>query len=961
MIIDRRVKSAETGNRSLAEMASVITLIASVAIATPDLARSEPWTGRPLWSGLSANASAKVDARLILALSVPRDEESLRSVSRIVPVFGERAEDLSFAVLIQSSLSDAELSGLGVQRNSRIGDTVTARVSEGVLARVAAHPNVSVVEPEPWLQSTLDRSTVDVQAYTQTGASTTGFTGGNVLYGLIDDGIDLTHDDFKDAAGNTRVLYVWDHFFDGNPPSGFDYGTEYTAAQIDGGQAGAFINEGGHGSHVAGISVGDGSSAGSPFRGVAPEASIIAVRNGYCDLFCYGGGGPWGKESTRGSLDGLVYLKQKAQTLGRPLVINQSQGVMMGPHDGSTLFEQKYDQLVAQNNLIVTVAAGNDQTSSWHGSVDVSRNGQETMQLIHGGKGAQEQLWFELWWNEGQQYQISLRTPSNEILTVQLETGGVSEQATSHGDTVLFFSTQQSPANRQGQALFLVQGPGNGAFAETGAWEVTVESRANSSGRVHLYCERNQLDLKVQNPDLTAIVAMPGTAANVITVGSYNTRFDWVSVSGPFNAPIDGGGLGGLSDFSSQGPRRDGVLKPDISAPGQWIISSLAAGHQTQNVLIEADGVHMALTGTSMASPHVAGAIALMLQKDPTLTFTEVKQILKSTARQDGFTGSVPNARFGAGKLDVQAAVEAVEGANLCAVPGDANVSGNVNVADVVAAVNHIFGTPLPKSGLLCADLVGNDNQVTVNDVTAIVNVIVNGTRPARPTGEEVPRTIAWGERTGPGQFELFLDPREVGSFQMAFALPRGYVLDADPYLVGAGSNVALDWSQTLNVHQFVAYSTNGALLSAGDELRLVIPVRQDWIDEEGMERFVVEHLRLSGPTGEPLALTDLPSLGGQTSAGGVRSYLSRIYPNPMVELTKISYDLARSGTVELTVFSASGRIVRTLPGGYQVSGSHTVHWDGHNDAGEEVADGVYFVRLETEFGAEHEKIHVVR
>jgi subtilisin family serine protease len=66
------------------------------------------------------------------------------------------------------------------------------------------------------------------------------------------------------------------------------------------------------------------------------------------------------------------------------------------------------------------------------------------------------------------------------------------------------------------------------------------------------------------------------------------------------------------------------------------------------------------LQGTSMASPHVAGIAALMLEADPSLTPVTLRTLLQESAKQDAFTGKVPNGIFGYGKVDALAALMAV-------------------------------------------------------------------------------------------------------------------------------------------------------------------------------------------------------------------------------------------------------------------------------------------------------------
>jgi len=160
--------------------------------------------------------------------------------------------------------------------------------------------------------------------------------------------------------------------------------------------------------------------------------------------------------------------------------------------------------------------------------------------------------------------------------------------------------------------------------------------------------------------DSARTIDEPGNTRGVITVGSFNSKASWPSLSGDQNYSAEYP-IGVLSSFSSQGPTRDGRTKPEIGAPGAWICASLSEDALWQGYLVHPDGVHTMELGTSMAAPHVTGAAALLLSLDPTLSSMEVRQILTSTAVQDVFTGTVPNARWGWGKLHVAAAVESVE------------------------------------------------------------------------------------------------------------------------------------------------------------------------------------------------------------------------------------------------------------------------------------------------------------
>ncbi|HEX9106369.1 MAG TPA: S8 family serine peptidase, partial [Longimicrobiales bacterium] len=212
-----------------------------------------------------------------------------------------------------------------------------------------------------------------------------------------------------------------------------------------------------------------------------------------------------------------------------------------------------------------------------------------------------------------------------------------------------------------------------------GRWHVEVQGSAVAgSGRWDLWLVGSTLRNATQ---LTAfdgpavrnatLVSSPGTATRAITVAAYAGRHQWQGPGAAAQAYPFQEKLGDIGFFSAPGPRRDGVLKPDIAAPGKVVVSSMSRGASTWSALptfVEADSVHAVLMGTSMATPFVAGAAALLLQLRPTLTPEALRSLLTASARQDAFTvhpytgagDGVPNAQWGFGKLDVAAAVHAL-------------------------------------------------------------------------------------------------------------------------------------------------------------------------------------------------------------------------------------------------------------------------------------------------------------
>jgi len=131
----------------------------------------------------------------------------------------------------------------------------------------------------------------------------------------------------------------------------------------------------------------------------------------------------------------------------------------------------------------------------------------------------------------------------------------------------------------------------------------------------------------------------PGDNANVIGVGS-TTSAD------------------GISSFSSRGPARSGIIKPDVSAPGSDVRSSWHTS----------DSAYNTISGTSMATPHVSGTVALLLSQNPNLTYAQVKTLLEAnTDRNLGAAATCggtppdvfPNNIYGYGRINARKSLAA--------------------------------------------------------------------------------------------------------------------------------------------------------------------------------------------------------------------------------------------------------------------------------------------------------------
>ena len=573
------------------------------------------------------------------------DVERLNELEGAVAIGFEAAADPTVKVLIQFNGDVADLIAQGFELRTVAGDIASGRLPLNNVDAVAAMSQVIRIEVARPMQSELDQSLVDIRAnLVHTGPP--GNRGSGVIVGIIDSGIDIMHQCFRRPDGTTRILSIWDQNLtptnSESNPTGYTFGVEYSETDINtsitaGGPPNTVRHTdgdttAGHGTHVAGIAAGDGSIAGNgqpafTFVGVAPEADIILVRN---DAFA----GAIGMGDSANTLDAVNYIFNRASTLNRPVAINMSQGDNIGPHDGTSLLERGIDNLLGPAGRIMVKSAGNEGARSRHASGMVTAGGMQNVRFNMPANDRWQDT-IDIWYDGPDRFSITFTSPDNNT-SAAVNPGNTTTLALPNGNRVFVDSTLNDPNNNDNRIFVRIQ-RGTAATIQSGNWSFTLTGLTVSSGRFDAWIDRNILHVPtfISHVDAHMTLSIPGTSQEVITVGSYITS---------------GAGVGSLSTFSSRGPTRDGRMSPTISAPGQWIMSARANG------ISSGTGQYNQLAGTSMAAPHVTGAIALMLERNRNLTQQQVRDCLVNNARTDAFTGTVPNNNWGAGKLDAQAA-----------------------------------------------------------------------------------------------------------------------------------------------------------------------------------------------------------------------------------------------------------------------------------------------------------------
>lgn len=652
-----------------------------------------------LCTALPLPAAAQSDAALQLlrhteAHAAVRPRPLLRAAPASVSgalVATEQAADgttmVGVLVRVTGIAAIDELRAMGARIGGVAGDVVSIRIPVDALEaldgssaiRSAQAARVLTLAPQT------DTSMIAIHADALRSHGSEGWsgtTGTGTLIGIYDTGLDVRHGDFIDAAGNTRVVAVWDQTVDGNAPIGFDYGFLCDRARVQQritGSAAAcpMLDLAGHGTHVTGIAAGNGGSGRVDLGGVAPQAELVVVK---------GGNGVFSESMI---IDGLVWLRDQAQALGRPMVVNLSLSGQAGPHDGSRLFERAVDNLSGPGFIIVTVSSNDGQNMNTVPALG-------TPQYFHArgmaGAGVTRftvdvspysafpqcdfnSLVMSLWYEVADSVEVTIVRPGGSRASARAGTTTTQNHADGR---VLVFNAADGPDPENGDAEvgIVIDACDESGLPAAGTWAIELQPQTPTpSGEpidLWLYTRfvgtgavfgRDGFDNRV-------IVGSPGTAERAITVGAFVSRLCWVTVDALAVCYTQRESIGDLARFSAAGPTRDGRLKPEITAPGLAVAAASSRTASVPFLRVYEDGRHSVFEGTSMAAPHVAGTVALLLQLDPTLGPEEARALLATSASTDRFTDqrygvspeAAPSDWWGHGKLDACAAVLATAG-----------------------------------------------------------------------------------------------------------------------------------------------------------------------------------------------------------------------------------------------------------------------------------------------------------
>lgn len=597
----------------------------------------------------------KLDPRLLLTRQTLSTAPSLDDGARLDGVIAAPASEGSaetvnqLMVIVQFDGPVAPLEAAGLTVMARAGDTVTGRLNPDSLEALADVDSVVRIEGSYPVSLDLDVSVPEVRANQVNAAPGVGnppriYNGNGVIVGVIDTGCDFMHPNFLNG-NNTRLVSLWDMTLTAQageaPPPGMTVGVEYSRAAIDAaiaaGTARATIRhrdsrDRGHGTHVASTAVGSGAN----LPGVAPGADLVVVATRF---------------DTASLTLAVSYILDVADRLDRPCVINMSLGSNAGPHDGTTAFERFIDRRLGTPGRAIVTSAGNTANDNAHWGDSIAAG--TTLDLALDIAGNPRSGFVDIWYPQTGNLSVTLIAPDGTTTGPHAQPAASGTFPPVATPFVTGTGTQGGiaynisvPQNRKNQLFIVVQNGATGV--DTGRWRVRLTNSGASAVAFHAWTPGNQaMQFNGATDPMALTIGMPGTAREVIAVGSYITK--------------PAGSAGPISAFSSRGPTADGRTKPDLSAPGEVITAALSQD-AIGATAVGPGGNFQNMQGTSMAAPHVAGAVACLLEARPTLLQEQVRQALVGTVRTDSHTGTgnaVPNDDYGAGKLDVRALLEA--------------------------------------------------------------------------------------------------------------------------------------------------------------------------------------------------------------------------------------------------------------------------------------------------------------
>lgn len=730
-----------------------------------------------------------------------------------------------------------------------------------------------------------------------------GYDGTGVTIAVLDSGLDITHADIP-----TPVVGV-DY-------SGYPITDTTIANQISA-----------HGTHVVGSALGRGVY-NAAYKGSAAGADLVFLKIG-------------NDTDARASTAAQAAAIRAAVDTYNADIITMSYGGWSTYMDGTSEGAQAVDYAFSQG-AVIFMAAGNDANDERHCSGTVESNSStdfirvDVADPFSPPPDDHTALYFRLIWYDG------LGT-SND-LDLEIYDAGYNQLTT---DVVI----QEDPESPRGTEADLTYY--DVWLTSAGTFYLKVVNNSATAQDFHIYSYWREVTFAEPDPAYT--VASPGTANKAITVGAYVTRESWTDWQG--NPGDYGETLSNMATFSSQGPRADGVKKPNIAAPGSAIISARDSDVPTADEYIISDnGIndgtqphhYSVMQGTSMATPLAAGAAALLLEKYPDLKGHPevIRDRIQRTADNNGLQTNTD----GYGYLDILAAAKLIESPTTTepgyAGPHNAPTKllirilkpavglnaadfavtiggGNANIITLYEGrteyVLEVMAPPQPANGTFDLEVTVSGNSETQSDAVSYDDsndvdvMLVIDRSGSMDYGFYGPFSYIEPAKIAAQQFvDLMFDGSQIGvaSFATSASLDfdltpitsgtRGQAKDAIDRLVASGSTSIGDGLQVgqyeLTTEGIATHPWAMVLLSDGEEN--TAPFVADVLPDIVSTKTVVHTIALGEYSDEELMLDIAAHTGGTYNMAPTADQLAEIYNTIVGDVSSQQVLLSRTGII---------------------------------------------------------------
>ena len=463
-----------------------------------------------------------------------------------------------------------------------------------------------------------------------------GLTGKGVLVGIVDTGIDYIHPAFQNPDGTSRIYSIWDQTIqEGTPPESFTFGTEYRKEQINEALLSSqplsvvpSTDNNGHGTAIASI------AAGSPladlsFSGVVPLSELVVVKLKEAknnlkniffvpeDTYCF-------QESD--IYLGLRYLLSVSQKAARPIVICVCLGSSQGGHDGNAAISSFMTAKTQDPGICFVTSTGNEGNKARHyfnSTEQIPWYNDFELKISEKDK----EFCMELWPYASGRISIDISSPNRESTQrIYPSLYECRKFDFIFAKTIIWVNNILFEDETGNQVIIM-------RFKDPmpGVWYLRVQSMKGEPFSFHCWLPNGAFlsdDTYFLNPDPSVTITSPANGTQQLTATAYNQ----------FNDSV-------LAD-ASRGYTRNGMIKPDIAAPGFQLPCAVLGNS------------YGSATGTGAAAAHTAGAAAMILEwgivreNYPTLTGYDINRMLMRAARH-GAANTYPNNLWGYGQLDI--------------------------------------------------------------------------------------------------------------------------------------------------------------------------------------------------------------------------------------------------------------------------------------------------------------------